>query len=166
MANVEEESFERQQKRCTELIDLRQKIKDHDMDPAGVDLAIANVFESNKGHLIDPMISDGKSLVTLMIQLNALGIDATNVKMALGKAFVPGMSGSYGAGLLRLNELIKMREQMAKVGIPTGSIEATIAEVFRVSQIQDEDEDITNRFSHNRPLQWPLSRKKSMDSLV
>ena len=34
------------------------------------------------------MISDGKCLASLMIQLNGLGIDAINVKMALGKAFV------------------------------------------------------------------------------
>ena len=112
------------------------------------------------------MISDGKFLVTLMIQLNALGIDAKNVKMALEKAFVPGMSGEYSAGLLRLKELIKMREQMAKMGIPTGCIEATMAEVFGVSQIQDEEEDIADRFSHDHPLQWPSSRKKSIDSLV
>ena len=136
MANVEEGSFELQQKRWTELINLRQTIADHDMDPAGVDLAISNVFESSKGPLIDAMISDGKCLVTLMIQLNALGIDANNVKMALVKAFVPGMSGAYDAGLLRLKELIKMREQMAKMGIPTGCIEATMAEVFRVSQFR------------------------------
>ena len=142
MATVEESSFELQQKRWTELINLRQTIADHDVDPAGVDLAISNVFESNKGPLIDAMISDGKCLVTLMIQLNVLGIDTTNVKMALGKAFVPGISGTYDAGLLRLKELIKMREQMAKMGIPTGCIETTMAEVFRVSRIQDEEKTL------------------------
>ena len=139
MATLEESSFELQQKQWTELINLRQKIADHDMDPAGVDLAISNVFGPNKGPLIDAMISDGNSLVTLMIHLNTLGVNTFNVKMALGKAFVPGMSGAYDAGLLRLKELIKMREQMAKMGIPTGCIEATMAEVFRVSQIQDEE---------------------------
>ena len=164
MATVEESSFELQQKRWTELINLRQTMVDHDMGPTGVDLAISNVFESNKGPLIDAMISDGKSLVALMIQLNALGINVDNVKMALGKAFVPGMSGAHDAGLVRLRELIKMRDQMAKMGIPTGCIEATMAEVFRVSRIQDEEEDLADRFSHNRPLQWPSSRKKSMDS--
>lgn len=164
MAKVEEGSFELQQKRWTELINLRQTMANHDMDPAGVDLAISNVFESNKGPLIDAMISDGKCLVALMIQLKGLGIDASNVKMALGKAFVPGMSGANGAGLLRLEELIKMREQMAEMGIPTGCIEATMAEVFRVSQIQDGEEDIADRFSHNRLLQGASTRKKSMDS--
>ena len=166
MAAVEEESFELQKKRCTELINLRQTLADHNMDPAGVDLAISNVFGSNKGPVIDPMISDGKCLVALMIQLNALGIDTFNVQMALGKAFVPGMSGAYDEGLRRLKELIKMREQMAKMGIPTGCIEATMAGVFRVSQIQDEQEHIADRFSHNPSLQWPSSRKKSMDSMV
>lgn len=166
MATVEEGSFELQQKRWTELINLRQTLADHDVGPAGVDIAISNVFESQKGPLIDAMISDGKCLVTLMIQLNGLGIDANNVKMALGKAFVPGMSGEYGAGLLRLKELVKMREQMAKMGIPTGCIEATMAEVFLVSRIQDEEKDITDRCSHDRPLQWLSSRRKSMDSLV
>ena len=164
MATVEEGSFELQQKRWTELMNLRQTLADHDMNPAGVDLAISNVFEPNKGPMIDGMISDSKRLVAMMIQLNALGIDANNVKMALGKAFVPGMSGAHDAGLLRLKELVKMRDQMAKMGIQTGCIEATMAEVFRVSQIQDEEEDITDRLSHNHPLQWPSSRKKSMDS--
>ena len=164
MAKAEEGSFELQQKRWTELIDLRQSMTNHDMDPAGIDLAISSVFESNKGTLIDAMISDGKSLITLMIQLKGLGINAFNVKMALGKAFVPGMSGAYDAGLLRLKELIKMREQMAEMGIPTGCIEANMAEVFRVSQIKDEEEEVTDRFSHNRPLQWSSSRKESLGS--
>ena len=166
MANVEEDSFELQKKRWIELVKLHQTLKDHNMDPAGVDLAISNVLESNKGPVIDPMISDGKRLVALMIQLNALGIDTFNVKMALVKAFVPGMSGAYDAGLVRLEELFKMREQMAQKGIPTGCIEATMAEVFGVSQNQDEEEDIADRFSHTRPLQWPSSRKKSMEILV
>ena len=144
MATVEEESFELQQKQWTELINLRQTIADHDMDPAGVDLAISNVFASNKGPVIEAMISDAKCLLALIVQLNGLGIDAVNVKMALEKAFVPGMSGVYDAGLLRVKELIKMREQMAKMGIATGCIEATIAEVFRVSQIQEGEEDIAD----------------------
>lgn len=155
MAKVEEDgSFELQQKRWTELIDLRQAMTDRGMDSAGVELAISNVFDPKKRHMVDSMILDGQELMAMILQLEELRIDSSKVKMALEKAFIPGMSGAYDADLLRLKDMIKMRAQMARMGIPTGSIEATIAEqVLEVSRVKDRIEDITNRFSHGRPLQ-------------
>lgn len=161
MAKVEEDrSFELQQKRWTELIDLRQAMMDHGMDPSGVELAISNVFDPKKGRMVDSMISDGKELIAMIIQLEELHIDSSNVKLALRKAFIPGMSGAYDVGLLKLKGMIKMREQMAGMGIFTGCIEATIAEVFQVSLVDNEIEDIANRPSHCRLLQRLSSLKK------
>ena len=129
----EDESFELQQKRWRELINIRQEMIDHKMDPAGVELAISNVFYPKKGSVIDGMILDAKELMTAILKLELFQIDSSNLKRTLEKAFIPDMSGQYDADLLRLKGMIKMREQMAQMGIPTGCIEATIAEVFQVS---------------------------------
>ena len=146
MAKLEEDrSFELQQKRWSELIDLRQAMTDHGMGSAGVELAISDVFDPKKMHMVDNMILDGKELMAMILRLEELRIDSSKIKMALWRAFIPGMSGAYDADLLRLKEMIKMREQMARMGIPTESIEATIAEkVLEVSRVKDRVEKITD----------------------
>ena len=134
MVKLEENGgFELQQKRWTELINLRQAMTDHKMDPAGVDLAISNVFDPKKGRIIDIMILNAQELMGAILKLEVLQIDSSNAKMTLENSFIPGMSGQYDADLFRLEGMIKMREQMAQLGIPTGCIEATMAEVFQVS---------------------------------
>lgn len=89
------------------------------MDPAGVDLANSNVLDLKKGRMIDSMLLDGKGMMNLILQLERLRIKTSNVKMTWEKAFVPGMSGAYGADLLRLRlkGLIKVREQIARMAI-------------------------------------------------
>ena len=128
----DDEGFELQTKRWAELIELRKGIMDHNMDPTGVDIAIANVFDPKKGHIIDDIIADGRDLMAMMLQLEQLQIDSTNVKMTLAKAFVPGANTVYAADLVKLKSMIKMRERMNELGIPTGCIEATIADIFKV----------------------------------
>ncbi len=168
MAKLEEDgSFELQQKRWTELIELRQAMTDHGMDPAGVELAISNVFDLKKGPVIDSMIRDGKELMAMILRLEELQIDSSNVKVALEKAFIPGMSGAYDADLFRLKEMIKMREEMAKIGIPTGCIEATIAEkAFQVSQVKMGVEGITDGLSHGPMLRRLSSLNKCLRLLL
>ncbi len=168
MARLEEDgSFELQQKKWTELIELRQAMADHGMDPAGVELAISNVFDLKKGPVIDSMIRDGKELMAMILRLEELQIDSSNVKMALEKAFIPGMSGAYDADLFRLKEMIKMREEMAKIGIPTGCIEATIAEkAFQVSRFNCGVEDITDGLSHGHTLRIMSSLNITLKLLI
>ena len=121
MAKLEEDgSFELQQKRWTELMNLCQTMTDHKMDSTGVELAISNVFDSKKGSMIDVMILNAKELMAVILKLIVLRIDSSNAKMTLEKSFIPGMSGQYDADLLRLKGMIKMREKMAQMGIPTG----------------------------------------------
>lgn len=139
MAKIDEDgSFELQQKRWTELMNLRQTMTDHRIDPAGIELAISNVFDPKKGSIIDVMIFNAKELMAVILKLTVLRIDSSNAKMTLEKSFIPGMSGQYDADLLRLKGMIKMREGMAQMGIPTGCIEATIAEVFQVSSFMKQ----------------------------
>lgn len=134
MTNFEDEGgFELQTKRWTKLIELRQALTAHKMDSTGVDIAIANVFDPKKGQIIDSIIVDGNDLMAMLLQLEELQIDSTNVKMTLAKAFVPGASATYAADLAKLKGMIKMRVRMIEMGIPTGCIEATIADVFKVS---------------------------------
>ena len=136
MVKLEENGgFELQQKRWTELINLRQAMTDHKMDPAGVELAISNTFDPKKGCMIDIMILNAKELMAAILKLEMLQIDSSNAKMTLENSFIPGMSGQYDADLLRLKGMIEMREQMAQLGIPTGCIEAAMAEVFQVSWV-------------------------------
>lgn len=138
MVKLEENGgFELQQKRWTELINLRQAIADHKMDSTGVELAISNVFDPKKGCMIDTMILNAKELMGAILNLEVLQIDSSNAKMTLQNSFIPGMSGQYDADLFRLKGMIKMREQMAQLGIPTGCIEATMAEVFQVSWVNN-----------------------------
>lgn len=127
-----DEEFELHTKRWTELINLRQTLTGHEMDPTGIDIAIANVFDSKKGRVIDSIIAESKELMAMISKLQELQIDSTYVKMALAEAVVPGASGMYAAGLVKLRGMIKMREQMRLVGVPTGCIEATIADIFKV----------------------------------
>lgn len=91
---------------------------DYKMDPAGVELAISNVFDPKKGRIIESMILDGQKLMATILRLEELQIDPSNVKMTLEKAFVPGMNGAYDSDLLRVKGMIEMREQMAAMGLP------------------------------------------------
>ena len=125
--------FELQTKRWTELIDLRQSLIGHQIDAARVDVAIANVFDSAKGQIIDIMLADGKELMAMIMHLDELQINSTNAKIALAKLFVPAARATYGADLVKLKRMIKMREQMRGLDIPTGCIEATISKIFKVS---------------------------------
>lgn len=156
----EDESFELQQNRWTELINLRQAMIDHKMDTAGVELAISNVFDPKKGRIIESMILDGQKLMATILRLEELRIDPSNVKMTLEKAFLPGMNGAYDSDLLRLKGMIEMREQMAAMGLPTGCVEVSISEVFKVSQVRRRVEGITDRLSHCRPPQRLSGLKK------
>ena len=141
MAKLEDDGgFELQQKRWTELINLRQTMTDHKMDPAGVELAISNVFDPKKGSMIDEMILNAKELMAVILNLVVLRIDSSNAKMTLEKSFIPGMSGHYDADLLRLKGMIKMREQMAQMGIPTGC--KTSPTHFLLAQADWEHRDI------------------------
>lgn len=113
-------------------MELRQSLTDHEIAPTCIDLAIANVFDPQKGHIIDSMIVDCEELIAMVLQLDDLQINSTNVKAALTKVFVPG-ARIDATDLVKLKELMKMRQRMSGMGIQTGSIEATIAEVFQVS---------------------------------
>ena len=136
MVKLEENGgFELQQKRWTELISLRQAMTDHKMNLAGVELAISNVFDPKKGCMIEVMILNAKELMGAILELEVLHIDSSNAKMTLESSLMPGMGGQYDADLFRLKGMFKMREQMAQLGIPTGCIEATMAEVFQVSWV-------------------------------
>lgn len=164
MTKLEEDGdFELQTKRWTELIELRKGVTGHNMDPTGVDIAIANVFDPKKGHIIDGIIVDGRDLIAMILQLEELHIDSTNVKMTLAKAFVPGASTSYAADLVKLKGMMKMRERMSEMGIPTGCIEATIADVFKVSCVESNGgkKTLLTIFSQCRfPQRWSSPKKR------
>ncbi|CAF9919531.1 hypothetical protein IMSHALPRED_004649 [Imshaugia aleurites] len=144
--------FELQIKRWTELVELRQALTGLKMDPAGVDVAFANVFDYEKGHIIDSMIMDSKELIAMILQLEELQIDSRNVKAILAKAFIPGSSGMFASDLVKMKEMIKMREHMSGMGIPTGCIEATIADVFKVNWVKHETGYLTDQ---TQPLSAP-----------
>ena len=137
--------FELQTKRWTELIELRQALTGHKRDPTGIDIAIADVFDPEKGHFIDSIIVDGKDLMATVLQLEELKIDSTNVKMTLAKILFPGASGTHAADLVKLKGMIKMREQMSGMGIPTGCIEAAIADIFKAKSVIHGVGDLTDR---------------------